>query len=414
MSKRKVPQIIDPTRSDVKKLIGISILVKVVLVLITVFIMQSFIDTFAITYYAEKVAGIFNGEIPYVTYVLEYPILALIPMIIASIPAIILNDGLVYIISFILLMVACDCVTIYCIYKIALKVWANHKQAYIAGLLYVLAISVAYVTITEYAAFVTMLMMLGIMFTLYGGDRVKGYGSMFAGFFAKAFPAIALPFIILYISKQTSLKQELITCIKYGAIAVAILFIPFFLINPSNIDTYLFKINGQDREVYASSVIYMAYSWIHDVLNIAITQGMLIVLAKVVMVSVLAYLVYSYYKSQNTEAGLLIKYILLAIFTVVTLMQFHSPNYDSWYVPLICILAVDDIRKMALLMLSQLVAYIVFPLSFFSLWGNPSYTSAVGTPGWQLALLLFTIQFVILISLVWLVTNPKEMVYNAE
>lgn len=410
---RKKQQITDPTNSHIYKLIGISIVAKIILVLVTIFVLGSFIDTFAITYYSDNVAGIFSGKVPYIDYAFEYPVLAIIPMILALVPTAIFGHTIapifVYLVSFMVMMIICDCVTLYCIYKTALIVWGSHKQAFIAGLLYATAFSVAYVTLTEYAAFATMLLMLGILFTVNNKDNVKGYGSLVAGFFTKAFAIIALPFVMIYNSKTTSLKTEVINGISILGIASAVLFIPLYIINPSNIDTYLFRINGEEREMYASSVLYMVYSWMHDVFNIAITQSTLITFGKIIMVLIISGLIYVGYKAQKKDPSLLIKLIVCSIFTVVIFMQFNSPNYWTWGVPLICILAVDSIRKMMILISSQAISYIVFPLTFYTVWGNPSYTGEVGSPLWYIALFLFTIQFAVTVALLWFTVNPPEI-----
>ncbi len=199
-------QNIDPTETNFKRLIILSLFTKFVLIIATIFIFKSFIDTFAITYYFEKVIGIFQGQIPYISYGFEYPILAFIPILISVIPAMILNNGFMYVLAFMILMVCCDCVTLYCIYKIALKIWGNHRQAFMAGTLYATAFSVAYVTLTEYAAFATMLMMLGILYTVDNTSDIKGYIASTLGVFTKVFPVITLPFIVLYNAKETSIK----------------------------------------------------------------------------------------------------------------------------------------------------------------------------------------------------------------
>ncbi len=371
--------------------------------------MNSFIDSFAITYYLEKVITIFQGQVPYINYSFEYPILALIPMFIALIPSVILKSQVIYLISFILLMVICDTITTICIYKISIKISGSPRQAFISAVLYATAISVAYVTITEYSAFATMLMMIGITYTIDRKETINGYIAVTMGFFTKIFPVIALPFIVLYNSKETSLKTETINGLKVLGIASLILFVPLFLINPANLDTYQFKINGGERGVYASSVSYMVFGWIHDVFNIAITQEMVSTVFRIILVGIIFVLLNIISKAKTKDPVLLLKLIMCAIFTTVVCMQFNSPNYWTWGIPLVCILCGTDIRKISLFVFTQIIAYIAFPLSFWSLWTNPGYTGAIGTPAWQLALILFTIQFIALSALVWILIEPKKL-----
>jgi len=396
-------------RKPIYQLILISFVIKFVLVLATVFIFKSFIDTFAITYYFERVITLFQGQIPYISYTFEYPPLVFIPAVLALIPAILTNSQMIYVLAFAFLMFICDTITMMCIYRISLKLWGNNRQAFIAAFLYVTAISVAYVTITEFAAFATMLMMIGITVTIDRKEKFSGYLSAMLGFFTKIFPIISLPFLVLYNSKETSLKTELLSSIKWFSITSLILFAPLYFINPANLDTYIFRINGGDRGMYASAVTYTVYSWLHDVLHIPITTDLLFTAGKIVMVAGIITLLYVGYKVKKKDPILLLKLILCALFIVISCMQFNSPNYWTWYIPIMCILVAADIKKMALFIMTQIIAYIVFPLSFWSLWTNPGYVGAVGTPGWQLALGLFTMQFVVMLVLVYLVVNPKEI-----
>jgi len=399
----------DLSNNHIQKLIGISIAAKIILAFATVFVFRSFIDTFAITYYFEKVINLFQGQIPYINYTFEYPVLVFIPALLALIPAVILSSQTIYILAFALLMIVCDTITMICIYRISLKIWEDNRRAFIAALLYVTAISVAYVTITEFAAFATMLMMIGITLTIERKEKFSGYLSAMLGFFTKIFPIISLPFLVLYNSKETSLKTELLSSIKWFSITSLILFVPLYFINPANLDTYIFRINGGDRGMYASAVTYTVYSWLNDVLHIPITTDLLFTAGKIVMVAGIITLLYVGYKVKKKDPILLLKLILCALFIVVTCMQFHSPNYDSWYIPIMCILVAGDLNKIFLFISTQVIAYIVFPLSFWSLWTNPGYVSAIGTPGWQVALGLFTMQFVVMLVLVYLVANPKEI-----
>ena len=59
----------------------------------------------------------------------------------------------------------------------------------------------------------------------------------------------------------------------------------------------------------------------------------------------------------------------------------------------------------------QIIAYIEFPLTFWSLWTNIEYTNPIYSLNWYLALSLFTIEFSILIILIWVTIEPIKL-YN--
>jgi hypothetical protein len=254
-----------------------------------------------------------------------------------------------------------------------------------------------------------MLLAIALMYTISKKETIKGYTYTTLGFFTKAFPAIAVPFLFLYNVKATSLKTEVINFGKIFGVAAAVLFIPFFIFNQSAIDTYLFKIGGESRDVFASSITYMAHAWASGVFGVSITTGTISSVFLVILGIVMAFLLYTMYKSKAQDPKLLLKLILVATFTVVTAMQFNSPNYWTWIFPILAILSVDNIYNILLFYATQVIAYCVFPLGFWNLWTNPGYVGAEGSTTWWMALILFTLQFTVMVILIWRVTDPIKM-----
>jgi len=329
-----------------------------------------------------------------------------VPTLIALIPATLLNSQAMFILTFSALMVICDAVTTLCVYRIALTVWGNQRRAFTAGVLYTTMFSAAYYTIGEYTAFSIMIFMVGIMFTVDNKEKVNGYISGILGFFTKVYPVILLPFFVLYNSNKSTLKDELVSCGKIAGAAALILLVPFVLINPTNaLDTYKFNMTAG----VAEAALYTLHSWLHTVLGLPITLDMLGFIGKLTIGIVVAALLYVLYNTKNKTPALLLKLILAALFVIVMAAQFHSPNYDMWYIPIICIFAIDDIRKIILLYITQAINFVIFPLTFYSLWTNTTYTPAALTPNWYMALFIFTAQAITLIVLVWLIVNPVEI-----
>jgi hypothetical protein len=56
----------------------------------------------------------------------------------------------------------------------------------------------------------------------------------------------------------------------------------------------------------------------------------------------------------------------------------------------------------------QVFAYIEFPLMFGIFYTNLEYTNAVGTPGWFITLIFFTVQYLALLSLVFVIIRPPR------
>lgn len=412
--KKKIQQN-NPEKTHIVYLIGLSILAKVVMVLFTLYVLHSFLDTYAMNYYFEKFTGIFQGSIPYITYAYEYPLLSFIPIVIAIIPAYIFQSELVYIFIFIVLMIVCDSITLVCVYKLANKIWNDRGKAFTAAAIFATTFSVAYFTLTEFTPFAICLLMVGITYTVCQDKQKHGYIAIIAGFFTKIFPVIAYPFTVIYNAKQTSLATELKNSLKILVPVSAAIILPFLVFNTNIIDTFLLKVGtGQDRGLYASSTTYAIYSWLHGVFNLAITADTIYQIQIVLLLITTAFLMYVLYKTKDKTPKTYLKVVACAIFAVVFFTEYHSPNYCTWFIPLLCILAVDDIYKVGLIYINQIIGFIVFPIGFYSLWVNMNYIGDVMSYTWGLALIVFTLRWIFLAAMIWLIVDPIKLWKNTE
>ncbi len=384
------------------------IIAKFLIAFVTTVVFQSFVDSFDIGIYLKYTILTLQGVFPYTSAEFQYPVLAFIPMMIAAIPALMFQNAMVFLFTFQALMVACDIVIILCVYLICLKLW-DEKTAFFAGLLYAAAFSAAYFVITKFDAFPTALLMLAILFTVYG-QKMKGYAASVLGVFTKIFPGIALPFLILYNAKRTSLKEEIISAAKVGVPLFIVLFVPLFLLYPETYKIYIPV--RSELGYYSNTATFTIYSWLHDVLNIAISidtisAGMYAIMG----VGILA-LLYIAYRLPLKDPKLLLKLILCAIILVVVCSKVRSPQYIVWFTPLLCILAVDDIRKIAALLIFQALAYIEFPLMFGAFYTALTYTEPLLSSGWMITLIMFTVEYLALLICLWLVVKPGD-IFNA-
>ena len=386
-------------------LILASIISKILVVLITTLFFHSFIDLFDIGVYLEHALMPLNGQFPYNGGDFQYPILIFIPMMIAIIPAVITQNAMAFVYTFQFLMVICDIVTILCVYLIGLKIW-NEEAAFHAGLLYAAAFSAAYFVITKYDAFPTCLLMLAVLFTLYRHE-VKGYASSVFGFFTKVFPILALPLFILYNAKDTSLRQEMLTAAKVAIPISAILFVPLFILNTATLKIYIPL--RSELGYYSNTLTFTIYAWIHDVLHIGNSIDAVSACMYTFMgVGILTLLAIAY-KIPKKNPKLLIKLLLCAIILTIICAKVRSPQYIVWFSPLICILAIDDIKKVISFIILQALAYIEFPLMFGAFYTALQYTAPVLSSGWMLTLVMFTLEYLAMFICVWLVVNPLEL-----
>ncbi|WP_321505817.1 hypothetical protein [uncultured Methanoregula sp.] len=384
-------------------LIAASLLTKLVLVFVTTFIFQSFIDLFDIGFYFDHAKLLLQGQLPYVNYSFDYPVLVFVPITIAFVPALLLQNAMVFVYSFQILMVLADIVTILCIYFIALRLW-DEKRAFFAGLIYATAFSTAYFVLTKYDAFPTAFLMAAILFTVYGMN-IKGYLSATLGFFAKIFPAIAFPFMILYNAKDTSIKEEIVSVLKIVVPISIVLFLPILLIRPDVINTYLFA-TGSSVGIYANTATNTICFWLQDIGHIGIPGSTVSLFMYILMGLFLLLLVFVAYIDTKKNPVTLLKILLCAIFCLVFFTKFHSPQYIVWFTPFLCLLVVDSPYKIILFYLTQVFAYIEFPLMFGRYYTNLEYASTVGSSDWYLTLFFFTAEYVALLVLIFLTVRP--------
>ena len=390
-------------------LILASVITKLIVIFATTSLFHSFIDFFDIGTYFEHAIPLMEGQLPYINYQIEYPVLLFIPIALAFIPAMILQSQMAFVFSFQILMVLCDILIVLCVYLIGLKIWGE-KTAFFGGLFYATAFSTAYFVLTKSDAFPTCILMVALLFTIYGMNT-KGYISATLGFFTKIFPAIALPFMVLYSAKSTSLKTELISAGKIFLLFCILLLLPFALINPDVIRTYLFATGGS-LGVYVNTATFTIYSYLHNVFHLGITPATVSMVMYTLMGITLLLLLYVAYAENEKNPKNLIKLVLCAIFCLVFFTKFHSPQYLVWFTPLLALLVADDIVKIVLFYITQIFAYIEFPLMFGKYYVNLNYTNPVGSADWYLTLGFFTLEYFAFFILLYFIIRPKEGMIN--
>jgi hypothetical protein len=356
------------------------------------------------TLYYQNGLLLFGGTIPYFVNTLNYPPLLFIPVMIAMVPAVAFDTPSLFAQAFRILMMGCDLLVLFYVYSIVLKIWNDKRRAFIAGLIYVLAISTQYFVVTRYDIFPTLLLMMAITYTIYD-DKTKGYITAILGYLAKLFPIIALPFFILYNSKGKPLKQELISAGKIALpVFVTILLLAGFI---TNFGSAFLPITAE-WTYNSTTFMFTLYSWLHNVLGFGVSIDMVSWALSILTGAVLLPLLYILYKSPEKNPALLIKCILCAIIITIVSAKVTSPQYIVWFTPLICILA-DDVKKIAAFFLVQVFTFIEFPMVFGLLYTTKEYLNPALSTDWWITLGLFTAKYLALSICIWLVVNPREI-----
>jgi hypothetical protein len=380
----------------------------VVIILTSIF--HSFYDWFGIMYYYEHVGYLLQGQIPYIQFDYEYPILVFIPSLIAMIPSFVFGSKEAFVFTFSGLMVICDCITTVCIYLIAKKIWDDEFRAYVAALVYTTAISAMYFVLFEYSSSASCILMLTLTAVVYGKDfliKDGGYLGLTIGFFIKAYPAFAVPFVAFYHAHTTSLKAEIIRGAKSILPVVAVLLVPFVIFNLSSLKTYIPA--RLEFNYFPNTIIWTVHVWLHDILGINVSQDIVMTGIYAGMICIAGALLYAGYKYPEKDAKVMLQLTLGLIMVIVLGFKVRSPQYIVWFTPFLCILIVDDIRKVMFFYFTQILAFVEFPLTFWSFWTNVEYTNPLKSMNWTMTLLFFTVEFGSLVLLVWWVIDPVSI-----
>ena len=363
----------------IQNLILLAITVPIV-VIIALYCLRITIDLYDLYYYFDHALLLSTGVLPYTGVQFDYPPLALVPMVIAILPALVPNSFQVFAVTFAALMLACNAGIAVCSYFIAFKVYQSVNTAYWAGILSTLGIASAYFVVTKFDAFPVFLMMAGIWFVLYERDKPTGYAFAVMGFFTKLFPAVIIPFGMFYNQNKTLVTGLICTSIVTAALVL------FMWLDALN----LLRLNS----VYANTPVYLAGS------------GLSKYVFEYFAVVGLCYLLYLSYRNIKQTPHQFLTYITLSLMLVVFCMPYHSPQYILWYSPLLAILLASDTKAVLAYLTYQVVAFINFPIAFNWLWVNDHYLQV------YTAMTLFTVEFALMIALGYFVVERygKEVI----
>jgi len=384
----------------------VSVITKVLVVFVTIYIFHSFFDFWAIgvVYLNSAVIPFLtSGSLPYIDYTWNYPPLMFIPTGIATLVMILVRNQEAFAWTYLALMVICDFITIGCVYFITLKVGGNLHVAFVSGFLTATAISAAYGAISCYDALAVMLMMLGIVFAIYNQPSARSYAFILLGYFAKLFPILLLPFVFFHNRDRSDLKTELKEFLKVALPLTIILVIPLLLIAPSTMDVYLDR-TSLDNTMVGSSLAYAVYVIFQKIIpfdTIALVMyGILAI--------VLCILIWVAYHDGSKNPLHLLKYSLIALTSLIVFIPHHSPQYMMWIVPFLAILSAGNLQKIIWFYILQVLLYIKFPLMFYSYWTNAGYVDS----RWGITLLVFGAQFAVLAYLLWMVVKPINYIWR--
>ena len=359
--------------SPILVLIFVSLLTKLFVYILPIFIPHTGLDSFDHQYFFESAQQLLGGVYP---PGFSYPPLALAPMVVSYILS--FGNFGIFAMVFQLLMAICDITVIICIYMIGLKFLTRH-QAFIAALLYAISISVAYFSLTKFDSVPTMLLMLAIYFTVNGKQNLGEWFSLF-GFATKIYPIIALPFLYFYNRREVG--DKVCAAVAVGAIVSLVFFRDAIISSLIRSNTYV------NTPTYVMSTTLLVPE--------SVMSWTLYALLGFVLLLILGYLIC---RETNDVRGLLVA-IGVAIFAVVFCMQYHSPQYFMWYAPIFCLLVADSVYGILIFCTVSTMVYFEFPILYGVIYQNGQFV----TPG---AAWFFVLEWAVMFLMVHLITRKK-------
>lgn len=378
----------DYMRSDNKNLfliISSSLITKVVLIVFILLMVGSLSDTYDMNLYYNSTQNVLNGHFPwYENNLFNYPILSLIPMFLSYfISNIIGGEFDIFFYSMVIFMNICDIIICISVYYIGKKLYSD-KSALRAALLCAISISVVYYTLYKFDPFPSMLLMLSILFTLYG-YKTKGYISSVVGMFVKIFPIIAYPFLWMYNSKD-GIKSNASIILGIGvSIFVGLMLMGY--------DKFLMVTDF----TYCNTIQYTLSQFIGS-------YDFIPLLFKILTVGIIIASLYKMYISKKSPV-LMIQLIFVCMIAVIFLSAYRSPQYLVWFAPLAAILVCNDKLGILSYIAFQIISFVEYPFAYGMIYDNQHYM-------YSSTVWFFVLYFVILGVLVWRTFNKSNFSYS--
>lgn len=385
-------------------LIALSIITKFAVVFSTTEIFRSFIDIFDIAVYFQYAMQVMEGQIPYADFSLEYPQLSLIIILVPLIFTLLTHDAGTYVVVHQVFMSVFDVLTVLLVYLIALKV-SDQKRAFISGVLCATAFSSAYFVLTKYDAFPMFLLMLSLFLFIYRKET-PGYLASAAGFLAKWFPALAIPYYMVHEHMSGRDVRAICRRLVTPAVLVLVVTLPFAVLDSSGfLATYT---EHAGRTALAHSFCYYADFILENLFGLSLFTQVSLFLTAAVELLLIGY----YYSMKNTSAEYLCAFLFFSTFAFIIFNKVFSPQYLLWITPFLAIFLARSYKEIVLFYAIQVWMYLEFPLLYRSIYINDGYFIGDGNPFLSAPFLFFTVKFVLLFAAfgaVWLSLKHPDL-----
>jgi hypothetical protein len=320
------------------------------------------------------------GLIQHGVYGIEYPPAALAYMIVAYLLS--AGNPAFYLPVHMLLMFGSFIASLIVAYAISVELFQDRRRAFLTGLMCAASPAAVYFTLLRYDPLPTLILMVSIYFFIKGSD-VPAYIAAGVGALVKFFPAIVLPFYILYRPSRKGLF--------WFFAVVAAFTIPFIILN---FDAFLYPFTYNfSRIAQAESIFYLLATITGTTIFSSVGSYILLV--------AIAIVIYMYYRSEKTIIST-VGYITVAICMTVIFNRVASPQYFLWVTPLLAIYFSRNIKTALCFVALQVVTYIQYPILVDRIF-NPTYYYNTDA-----GIVLFTIKYllwVVIMVVLWKETH---------
>jgi uncharacterized membrane protein len=388
-------------KRDILIIIILSIITKLVLVFLRYYVFYTYFDLFDTTLYFNYAVNVLHGMVPYVDFSVEYPQLFFVAALLPLLPAVIVQDANAYVPAFRVLMSLFDILTAVLVYLIAIRLF-DQKKALLSGILYAASFASTYFVITKYDPFPTFLLMFSIFLFIYGKE-LGGYFTSGIGFLAKWFPAILLPYYLMFDLKRKRNKNEIIRALLFTALGILIIILPFLLLNYTGfLDTY-------SRHIGRSSEAFSLIFYVDFILNnlAGLTRSFEAVSIFLMLIIQVLFIWY-YWKFKNAEYKTLCSFIFFSIFIFVIFNKVFSPQYMLWLTPFFALFLADSLQNIGLFFLNQIWLYLEFPVLFKEIYYTDSFYTGTGNVFFSAPFVFFTIKYLLLLLIFIIIFKKME------
>jgi hypothetical protein len=311
----------------------------------------------------------FHGIYPYVSYYVPYPQFFLIPVFLALIPVITIQNPVVYLFSFSALMILVDTATLLCVYSLARRFFGR-ENGFLCGLLYATAIAAAFFVPISYDAVPTFFLVFSIWLFL-SQKTISSYLSATAATLLKWFPAFCFPYFLLYAHKNGHdsgpIKKSLVLSALFAGFVIA----PFIILNWAGFfNTYLSELT---RFPETHSFVYYIKELTQFLFQKTPADSWYFVLLALGELVLLIW----YFRSLDKKPLTLVYVIFASILFFVITNKVFSASWIIWLTPFLALLLVHSPRRIILFYLSQIIIYLETPVLFGIVYmpENPGFSS---------------------------------------